>query len=60
MGKYSVGHPKANFGSYTTKFRKKPVKHFIEKAMLLNFLDLSTITYLRSFRSLENSSIFLE
>lgn len=33
----------SSFGSCSTKFQKATVKHSIEKPMLLNFVDLSTI-----------------
>ena len=40
---YSAGHTKAKFCCFSVKNRKiSGVKHFIEKPILLNFVNLST------------------
>ena len=50
MGRYSVGYSKVKFGSCATKLQKLTEKYLIEKAMLLNFLDLFAIFYSRYFK----------
>ena len=41
-GKYPAGHPKPKFWRFSVKNRKKSaVEHFIEKPVLLNFVNLS-------------------
>ena len=42
-GEYSAGHPKAKFWCFMVKNLKiSAVKHFKEKSILFNFVNLST------------------
>ena len=47
-GKCSAGHPKAKFRLFSLIARVSALKHFIEKPILLNFVNLSTALCPRS------------
>ena len=47
-GTYSAGHPKAKFRLFSLIAKVSAVKHFIEKPILLNFVNLSTALCSRS------------